>query len=111
MRNGYITDTLTSVDIKEILQIGGKLIGIYEGVKYKENFKVIPSKRVNGKLFEFIKKKHKDHGDEVMKMLVKLFLVFFVENKYEEILNKNMLRNQNFGRWVNMMKELKNIGV
>ena len=55
MRNGYITDTLTSVDIKEILQIGGKLIGIYEGVIYKENFKIFPFKRVIGKLFEFIK--------------------------------------------------------
>ena len=32
MRNGYIIDTLTSVDIQEIVKIGGKLIEIYEGV-------------------------------------------------------------------------------
>ena len=30
MRNGYIVDTLTSVDIHEIVKIGGKIIQIYE---------------------------------------------------------------------------------
>ena len=34
MRNGYIIDTLTSVDIQEITKIGGKIIQIYEGVIY-----------------------------------------------------------------------------
>ena len=38
MRNGYIIDTLTSVDIQEIIKIGGKVIEIYEGVIYRENF-------------------------------------------------------------------------
>ena len=32
MRNGYIRDTLTPVDIKEIVKIGGKVIEILEGV-------------------------------------------------------------------------------
>ena len=36
MRNGYIIDTLTSVDIQEIVKIGGKVIGIYEGVIDRE---------------------------------------------------------------------------
>ena len=35
MRNGYIIDTLTSVDIQEIVKIGGKVIDIYEGVIYR----------------------------------------------------------------------------
>ena len=34
MRNGYIIDTLTSVDIQGIVKIGGKVIEIYEGVIY-----------------------------------------------------------------------------
>ena len=34
MRNGYIIDTLTSVDICEIVKIGGRVIEIYEGVLY-----------------------------------------------------------------------------
>ena len=31
MRNGYIIDTLTSVDIRKIVKLGGKAIRIYEG--------------------------------------------------------------------------------
>ena len=34
MRKGYIIDTLTSVDIREIVKTGGKVIEIYEGVIY-----------------------------------------------------------------------------
>ena len=34
MGNGYIIDTLTSVDIKEIVEIGGKVTEFYEGVIY-----------------------------------------------------------------------------
>ena len=39
MRNGYIIDTLTSVDIQKFVKIGGKVIEIYEDVIYRENFK------------------------------------------------------------------------
>ena len=51
MRNGYIIDTLTSVDIKKIVKIGGKVIEINEGVIYRENFKVNPFRKVVDKLF------------------------------------------------------------
>ena len=34
MRNGFIIDTLTSVDIQEIVRNGGKVIETYEGIKY-----------------------------------------------------------------------------
>ena len=40
MRNGYIIDTLTSVDIQEIVKIGGKVIEFYEGIIYRENFSI-----------------------------------------------------------------------
>ena len=46
MRNGYIVDTLNSVDIQEIVKTGGKVIQIYEGVIYRENFKVSPFKKI-----------------------------------------------------------------
>ena len=52
MRNGYIIDTLTSVDIQEIAKIGRKVIQIYEGVICRENFKVSPFKKVIDRLFE-----------------------------------------------------------
>ena len=39
MRNGYIIDTIISVNIQGIVQFGGKVIQIYEGVIYRKNFK------------------------------------------------------------------------
>ena len=46
MRNGYIIDTLTSVDIQEIVKIGGKVIEIYECVLYQESSKNSPVKKL-----------------------------------------------------------------
>ena len=51
MRNGYILDTLTSVDICEIGKIGEKVIDFYEGVFYRENFKISPFRKDIEKLF------------------------------------------------------------
>ena len=51
MRNGYIIDTLTSVDIQEIVKIGGKVIEIYEEVIYRKNFKISPFRKVIENLF------------------------------------------------------------
>ena len=51
MRNGYIIDHLTSVDIQEFVKIGGKIIEIYEGVIYRENFEVSPFRKVIDNLF------------------------------------------------------------
>ena len=45
MRNGSIIDTLTSVDIQEIVKIGCGVIWTYEGVIYRENFKVGPLRK------------------------------------------------------------------
>ena len=59
MRNGYIVDTLTSVDIQEIVKIGGKVVEIYEGVIYRKNFKVSPFRKVIEKLFAS-RQKYKD---------------------------------------------------
>ena len=73
MRNGYITDTLTSVDIQEIVKIGGKVIEIYEDVIYRENFKVSPFRKVIGYLFK-LRQKYKDEGNDVKQLLVKLLM-------------------------------------
>ena len=56
MRNGYNIDTVTSVDIQEIVKIGGKVVEIYEGVFYREKFKVSPCKKVIDKIFELRQK-------------------------------------------------------
>ena len=59
MRNGHIIDTLTSVDTQEIVKIGGKVIQIYKGVIYRENFKVSPFRKVIEKFFAS-RQKYKD---------------------------------------------------
>ena len=73
MPNGYIIDTLTSVDICEIVKIGGKVIEIYEGVIYRENFKVSPFRRVMENLFA-LRKKYKEEKNDLMQGLVKLIM-------------------------------------
>ena len=73
MRNGYIVDTLTSVDIQEIVKIGGKVVEIYEGVIYRENFKVSPFRKVIEKLFA-LRQKYKDEKNDLMQGLVKLIM-------------------------------------
>ena len=74
MRNGYIIDTLTSVDICGIVKIGGKVIKIYEGVIYRENFKINPFRKVIENLFA-LRQKYKDEHNDLMEKLVKLILV------------------------------------
>ena len=73
MRNGYIVDTLTSVDIQEIVKIGGEVIEIFEGVIYRENFKINPFRKVIDVLFK-LRQKYKDKNDDVMQLLVKLLM-------------------------------------
>ena len=73
MRNGYIIDTLRSVDIQEIVKIGGKVIEIYESVIYEENFKVSPFRKVIDKLFA-LGQNYKDENNDVMQLLVKLLM-------------------------------------
>ena len=46
MRNGFITQVLTSVDKQEIVKLGGRVVQIYEGVIYRENFKVSPFEKI-----------------------------------------------------------------
>ena len=73
MRNGYIIDYLTSVDMQEIVDIGGKVIEIYEGVFYRENFKVSPFRKIIDKL-SALRQKYKDENNDVMQLLVKLLM-------------------------------------
>ena len=73
MGNGYIIDTLTSVDIQEIVKVGGRVIEIYEGVIYRENFKVSPFRKVIEKLFAS-RQEYKDKKNDLMQGLIKLIM-------------------------------------
>ena len=46
MRNGYIIDHLTSVDIQEIVKVLCKVIRIYENVIYREKLKLSPFRKL-----------------------------------------------------------------
>ena len=71
IRNGYIRQVLTSVDIQEIVKIGGRVIETVEGVFYREIFKINPFEKVIDNLFA-LRRKYKDEGIDVMQLLVKL---------------------------------------
>ena len=73
MRNGYIIDTLTSVDICEIVKIGGKVIEIYEGVIYRENVKISPFRKDLEKLFA-LRQKYIDEHNDFLQGLVELIM-------------------------------------
>ena len=73
MRNGCIIDYLTYVDILEIVKIGRRVIEIYEGVIYRENFIVSPFRKVTDILFP-LRQKYKDENNDVMHLSVKLLI-------------------------------------
>ena len=85
MRNGYRTQVLTSVDIQEIIKIGGRVIEIYEGVIYRESFKINPFEKVITKLFA-LRQKYKEVNNDVMQLLVKLIM----NALYGEFLRKDI---------------------
>ena len=71
MRNGYLTQVLTSVDIQEIVKNGGKRIQIYEAVVYREIFKVSPFEKTIDELFA-LRQKYKNERNDVLQLLAKL---------------------------------------
>ena len=73
MTNGYINDTLTSVDIQEIVKIKGKVIEIYECVNYRKNVKISQFRKVIEKMFAFTQK-YKDEYNDLMQGLVELIM-------------------------------------
>ena len=88
MRNGYIIDTLTSVDIQEIVKIGGRVIEIYGGVIYRGNIKVSPFRNVIDKVLT-LRQNYKDENNDVMQLLVKLLMnSLYGENIRKEIEEK-----------------------
>ena len=73
MKNGFIIDTLTSIDIQEIVKLGAKVIQTYEGVIYRENFKISPFRKVIEKLFA-LRQKYKDAKNDSILGLVKFIM-------------------------------------
>ena len=88
MRNGYFTQVLTSVDIQKILKIRGRVIEIFEGDIYRENYEKNLFEKVIDNLFAS-RQKYKDEGNDVMQLLVKLIM----NALYGELLRKDNLES------------------
>ena len=73
MKNGYIIDNLTSLVFQEIVKEGGKVIRIYEGVIYRESFKISPLRRVIEKIFN-LGQKYKGEKNDFLQGLLELFI-------------------------------------
>ena len=73
LRNSFLVESFKSVDMQEIVEIGGRNVQIYEGVIYREDFKVSPFRKVIEKLFN-LGLKHKNECNGVMQGLVKLIM-------------------------------------
>ena len=73
IRNDYIIQTVTFVDHQKIVEKGGRIIRIYEGVIYRENFERTLFRKVIEQLFA-LKQKYKDEGNTLMQKIVELIL-------------------------------------
>ena len=88
MRNGYIKDNLTSVDIQEIFKIGRKVKEYYEGAIYRDNFMISPFRKAIDKLFS-LRQKFNDENNNVMQFLVRILL----NNLYLETIRQDIEEN------------------
>ena len=88
MRNGFVTQIMTSVAIQEIVKKGSKVIQIDEGAIYRENYKISPFKKIKDKLFE-LRQKYNEENNEVVQLLVKLNM----NSLYGEFFRKDILEN------------------
>ena len=94
MRNGYITQVLTSVDIQEIVKIGGEVKQIYEGGIYPENLKTSPFEKIIIVLFA-LTQNYKEENIEVMQLLVKLIMnALYGEYLREDILESYQCKSE-----------------
>ena len=73
IRNGYINATLKSIAICEFFETGAKVIEIYEGLIYRENFKISQFGKVREKLFA-LRQKYKVEKNNLMQELVILIM-------------------------------------
>ena len=88
MRIGYIIDVLTSVEIQEIVKIGGQVVENFEEVTYRENIILSLFREVIDKLLA-LRQKYKDENYNVMQFLVKLL----TNSLYSEQIRKDKKGN------------------
>ena len=73
MRNGYVIQYLNCVDIQDMVKTRSKLIKNYQGVIYRENFKVSPFRKVIEKIF-VLRQRYKVESNDLKQKLVILIM-------------------------------------
>ena len=96
MRNCYSLDTITTIDVCEILKMGGNVIEIYEGVFYRENSKVSPFRKVTQKMFS-LGQKYKDDKKYLMQRLNKLIMNSLYGVQIGKIVVNHIIVNRKLG--------------
>ena len=90
LRNGNNTDTLTNEDIQETAKVEGKLIQVYEGVIYREIFKLSPFRKLIENLFA-LRQEYKAVGYDFWQKLFRLIMNSFygveIRKDFNEIFN------------------------
>ena len=87
MRNGIIIDTLTSVDIVEIVKCGGEILEIYEGF-FRHNLNFNPYTEFVTDMFQK-RDMFQSQGKELLQNLAKESDYQYTEVISEKILTKN----------------------
>ena len=96
MRNGYIIDTLTLVDLFEIVQMDGKVIKKYDHVFYRENFETSPLRKIIEKLFT-LRPKSRNEGKDFTQPLTNIIMNICMVFKYEKIKTNHFILKQKIG--------------
>ena len=73
MRKSYIVDTLTSLEIQEFKKIDSKVIQIYDGVVYRENFIFCPFGNVRDNSVA-LRQNYKDENNDIKQLIVSLIM-------------------------------------
>ena len=86
LRNDFIVDAWTLVDIQKIIKFRSRVVETIEGVIYRENFEMSPFRKVIEKSF-VLRQNYKGEGSNLMQGLVKLVMnsLFGVQNRKEII--------------------------
>ena len=95
MQNGYVTDTLTSVNVQGFIIIGGKVNEIYEGVLCRGNFKITPFTEILFELFA-LRQKFRDENNNVMQFLVKVSLNSLYGENTRKVVDESFACNSEY---------------
>ena len=101
MRNGYITQVLTTVDIQKNVKIGGKVVQLYQGVIYRKKFEINPFENVIDKLFALTQKcKNETKKQNTSQLTTNLKKTSYVDKEIQDITKEDYPIKRNLNRTI-----------